>query len=108
MNTNDDINTPVEETICEDCGVKNAEIFSYYMNRCNDCCHKRDESNREYEKQVAIAGGRQQPTRQERINKFFDNLNSLMIDKFGDDWKKKPEVVNRLIEELESARNDDE
>ena len=40
----------LEGTKCEDCDVVNAEVFSYYMNRCNDCCIKRDRSNREYEK----------------------------------------------------------
>ena len=45
--------TKEEETICEDCGVKNDESFSYYMNRCSDCCYKRDERNREYDKEKA-------------------------------------------------------
>jgi len=43
-----------EETICEDCEVKNAEIFSYYMNRCNDCCIERDRRNREYDKEKEL------------------------------------------------------
>ena len=46
--------TKEEETICEDCGVKNDESFSYYMNRCSDCCYKRDERNREYDKEKEV------------------------------------------------------
>jgi len=52
----DDCREVEEETICEDCEVKNAESFSYYMNRCSDCCYKREMSNREYDKQKAILG----------------------------------------------------
>ena len=40
-----------EETICEDCGVKNDESYNYYMNRCDDCCLERDRRNREYKQE---------------------------------------------------------
>ena len=31
-----------EETKCEDCDIINAEDFSYYENRCEDCCYKKE------------------------------------------------------------------
>ena len=42
------------KNICEDCGVINAEDFSYYENRCGDCCYKKDMRNREYDRKKLL------------------------------------------------------
>ncbi len=39
---------------CEDCDIINAEDFSYYENRCGDCCYKKDMRNREYDREQEI------------------------------------------------------
>ena len=51
------------ETKCEDCGIINCEDFSYYENRCGDCCYKKDMRNREYERE-------QKNIRQKKINEL--------------------------------------
>ena len=52
-----------EETKCEDCDIINAEDFSYYENRCGDCCYKKEMRNREYERE-------QENMRQKKINEL--------------------------------------
>tara|TARA_R110002167_G_scaffold81959_3_gene224003 strand:- start:1610 stop:2089 length:480 start_codon:yes stop_codon:yes gene_type:complete len=51
------------ETKCEDCDIINCEDFSYYENRCGDCCYKKDMRNREYERE-------QKNIRQKKINEL--------------------------------------
>jgi len=73
--------TKEEETICEDCGVKNDESFSYYMNRCSDCCYKRDERNREYDKEKAEED-------KILVNEYISKIKNLLVEakeKYGEE-----------------------